>query len=44
MRTALRQDETVYALRRFTNDGLRVPAVYKLPPALITSADDNAKG
>jgi hypothetical protein len=43
MRTALRLDAAVYALRRFIDDGLCVPAVYKLPLEFMTSGDENAK-
>jgi hypothetical protein len=34
----------VYTLRRFMDDDLRVPAVYKLPPEFMTAGDENAKG
>ena len=32
----------VYALRRFIDNGVRAPTVYKLPPEFMTSGDENA--
>jgi hypothetical protein len=29
-------------LRRFIDNGVRAPTVYKLPPAFMTSGDENA--
>jgi len=43
VRTTLRQDAAVYAMRWFMDKGLRALAVYKLPPQFMTSGDENAK-
>ena len=40
----LLSQDAVYTLRRFMDNGLRAPAVYKLPLEFMTSGDENAKG